>query len=551
MNGLMMDQPLLITMIMQHAEKVYPTSEIVSVTQDQGIHRYRYRDCFRRVRQLANAMQRLGMNEGDRIATLAWTDCRHLEIYYAIACAGAICHTVNPRLFEEQILYILNHAEDRWIFIDPLFVPLLEKLQSELPAVEGFVVLTSESAMPDTSLNNVIAYEALIADEPEDYDWPVLDEYTASSLCYTSGTTGNPKGVLYSHRSTLLHAMMVAMSNCLNLSDHDVVMPVVPMFHVNAWGMPHAAPMLGAKLVLPGPKMADGEMLQKLIVTEQVTCSTGVPTIWQALLDYLESSGKRIDCLQEIGVGGSASPASLFERMNKYGVSVHQGWGMTEMSPVGTFNRVRAAVCDKSQAELDSLALKQGTLLFGVQMKIVDEQGNILSHDGLQMGELCVRAPTVCSRYFQVEGAEESHDEAGWLRTGDIATIDADGYLMITDRRKDLIKSGGEWICSIELENIAMNQPEIVAVAVIAVPHHRWGERPLLVAVGKGKPVDKTIMASWYQGKVADWWIPDDIVWVEALPYTATGKLNKRMLREQYCDYFTVPNPQHPQVSVP
>ncbi|GAA4651807.1 3-(methylthio)propionyl-CoA ligase [Kistimonas scapharcae] len=538
MNGLMMDQPLLITMIMQHAETVYPTSEIVSVTQDQGIHRYRYRDCFRRVRQLANAMQRLGMKEGDRIATLAWTDFRHLEIYYAIACAGAICHTVNPRLFEEQILYILNHAADRWIFTDPLFVPLLEKLQPDLEAVEGFVVLTHESAMPETSLKNAIAYETLIDDEPEDFAWPVLDEYTASSLCYTSGTTGNPKGVLYSHRSTLLHAMMVAMSNGLNLSDHDVVMPVVPMFHVNAWGMPHAAPMLGAKLVLPGPKMADGEMLQKLIVTEQVTCSTGVPTIWQALLDYLESSGKRIDCLQEIGVGGSASPASLFERMKQYGVSVHQGWGMTEMSPVGTFNRVRAAVCDKSQSELDTLALKQGTPLFGVQMKIVDEQGNTLPHDGLQMGELCVRAPTVCSRYFQVEGAAESHDEAGWLRTGDIATIDADGYLMITDRRKDLIKSGGEWICSIELENIAMNQPNITAAAVIAVPHNRWGERPLLVAVSKGEPVDKAEMASWYRGKVADWWIPDDIVWIKALPYTATGKLNKRILRDQFCDYF-------------
>ncbi len=548
MNGLMMDQPLLITMIMQHAETVYPTSEIVSVTQDQGIHRYQYRDCFRRVRQLANAMQRLGMKGGDRIATLAWTDFRHLEIYYAITCAGAICHTVNPRLFEEQILYILNHAEDRWIFTDPLFVPLLEKLQPDLTAVEGFVVLTSESAMPDTSLKHAIAYETLITDEPKDFDWPVLDEYTASSLCYTSGTTGNPKGVLYSHRSTLLHAMMVAMSNCLNLSDHDVVMPVVPMFHVNAWGMPHAAPMLGAKLVLPGPKMADGEMLQKLIVTEQVTCSTGVPTIWQALLDYLESSGKRIDCLQEIGVGGSASPASLFERMKKYGVSVHQGWGMTEMSPVGTFNRVRAAVCDKSQAELDSLSLKQGTPLFGVQMKIVDEQGNILPHDGLQMGELCVRAPTVCSRYYQIETEVDSHDEAGWLRTGDIATIDADGYLMITDRRKDLIKSGGEWICSIELENIAMNQPEVAAAAVIAVPHNRWGERPLLVAVGKGESVDKAEMASWYQGKVADWWIPDDIVWIKTLPYTATGKLNKRILREQFCDYFGAANGQ-PQTS--
>ena len=547
MKGLMMAQPLLVTMIMQHAETVYPSSEIVSVTQDHGIHRYRYRDCFRRVRQLANAMQRLGIKEGDRIATLAWTDFRHLEIYYGISCSGAICHTVNPRLFEQQILYILRHAEDRWIFIDPLFVPLLEKLQSDLPVVEGYVVLTSPSSMPATSLKNAIAYETLIADESEDFEWPDLDENTASSLCYTSGTTGNPKGVLYSHRSTLLHCFMVAMSNCLNLSDHDVVMPVVPMFHVNAWGMPHAAPMLGAKLVLPGPKMADGEMLQKLIVTEQVTCSTGVPTIWLALLDYLETSGKRIDCLQEIGVGGSASPASLFERMKKYGVSVNQGWGMTEMSPVGTFNRVRAAVCDKSQAELDTLALKQGTLLFGVQMKIVDEQGNELPHDGQQMGELCVRAPTVCSRYYLAETTTESHDRDGWLRTGDIATIDTDGYLMITDRRKDLVKSGGEWICSIELENIAMGQPGVTAAAVIAVPHERWGERPLLVATGKGEKVDKALMASWYQGKVADWWIPDDIVWVEALPYTATGKISKLTLREQFRDYFTHRSPLYSQ----
>jgi 3-(methylthio)propionyl---CoA ligase len=538
MLGQMMNRPLLISMIARHTEQWHANREIVSITADYPRHRYTYREAFARARKLTNALTRAGIARGDRIATLAWNDFRHFEIYYGVSCAGFVCHTINPRLFEDQIIYIVNHAEDRWLFIDPAFVPLIEKLQSKLAKVERFVVLTSDAHMPKTSLPNAISYEALIADESADCEWPEIDENSASSLCYTSGTTGDPKGVLYSHRSTLLHCLGAALPDVENLSGSDVILPVVPMFHVNAWGLPYSAAMVGAKLVFPGPKMGDPETIHDLIEKEKVTFAAAVPTVWQGMIAYLERTGKRLDSLQRVLSGGSAVPVTLMDQLrDRYEVRVMHAWGMTETSPIGTVCTNSADANALPTEQRDALRAKQGRCAFGIEMKIVDDVDRPLPHDGKTFGALKVRGAWVASGYFKHHGADV-FDPNGWFSTGDVATICPLGYMQITDRTKDVIKSGGEWISSIELENLAVAHPAVAQAAVISVPHEKWQERPLLVVVLKqGQTVTREELLNFYLGKVAKWCIPDDVAFVDKLPLTATGKLSKLQLRQQFAGY--------------
>ena len=538
MNGLMMDVPLTITSIMQHAEKVNGDVEIVSVTGDNPRHRYTYRDAFRRTRQLANAIAGWGLASGDRIATLAWNDYRHFETYYASACSGYVCHTINPRLFPEQVAYIINHAEDQYVFLDPDFLPLVEGVAAECPGVKGWVILTTEERMPQTSLPNAICYESLVASGAETFVWPQLDENAACALCYTSGTTGNPKGVLYSHRSTMLHAYATMMPDALGLSSRDVVLPIVPMFHVNAWGNPYACPMAGAKIVFPGSKMGDGATLAALINEEGVTLSAGVPTVWLGLLAHLKQSGERVESLQRIIVGGAACPLSVMEDFDRYGVESRVGWGMTEMSPLGSVNASTASREEVGEEKFAKLRLKAGRPIFGVEMKIVDDEGGEQPWDGVAFGSLKVRGPWVCSSYFKLDGSD-AHAEEGWFETGDVATIDPDGYMAITDRTKDVIKSGGEWISSIDVENVATDHPKVAEAAVIGHFHPKWSERPLLVVVRNADGEDLTAeeMLAWFDGKIAKWWTPEAVEFVEELPHTATGKLQKVALREKFKDY--------------
>ncbi|HCK16759.1 TPA: long-chain fatty acid--CoA ligase [Candidatus Poribacteria bacterium] len=535
MLGSMMDTPLLISSLMDHAEKNFPEREIVSVTADNPDHRYTFQDAFKRTRQLANALQSLGIQLGDRVGTLAWNDHRHFELYYAISCSGAICHTVNPRLFPEQLVYIINHAEDRVIFCDPMFVPLLENIQDQLEFIEHVIVLTSEDHMPSSSLSNLLCYETLIAAESSEYEWPKFDEKTASAMCYTSGTTGNPKGVLYNHRSTILHAYAAALPDVFGISASDCILPIVPMFHVNAWGTIYSGPLCGSKIVLPGSKMGDGETLQRLIESEQVTVSQGVPTVWLALLAYLEESGKQIHSLKRVITGGAACPAVIAKEMQeKHDVYVHVAWGMTEMSPLGTFNQFKPGMEDLEGDELLEAQLKAGRGVYGVEMKITDDENNELPWDGVAFGSLKVRGPWVLSDYFKAEPGA-TLEEDGWFETGDVATIDKRGFMAITDRTKDVIKSGGEWISSIDLENTATNHPKVTEAAVIGVNHPKWTERPLLLVQAKdGEELSKDEILQWYEGKVAKWWIPDDVVFVDSLPHTATGKIQKFELRKIY-----------------
>ena len=539
MNGLMMDSPLLISSILRFADKNYPDREIVSVTFDNPEQRYTFREAFVRTRKLANALKRLGVQASDRIGTLAWNDHRHLELYYAIAGSGMICHTINPRLYPEQVSYIVNHAEDRYLFVDPMVMPLIEKLWPTFKGVEGVVVMTDDAHMPPSELPNVICYETLIADESDEFEWPSFDENTASGLCYTSGTTGNPKGVLYSHRSVVLHAYAGCLPDVLGFSGHDCALMVVPMFHVNGWGIPYSGIMVGAKIVMPGPKMADGEVLHALIEREQVTIASGVPTIWLALLAYLAESGNTIKSVSRVSVGGAACPRSIIEEFNeKHGVTVHQGWGMTETSPLATVFKVTPAMGELSTEERYELQAKQGCGVFGIEMRITDEDNNDLPWDGVAFGTLKVRGPWVASNYFRLEDAGNPLDEDGWFDTGDVATIDPNGVMQITDRTKDVIKSGGEWISSIDLENAATDHPKVAEAAVIGRYHPKWTERPLLIAVVKdGESMTRDDMLAWFDGRVATWWKPNDVAFVDELPHTATGKINKLALRDQFADY--------------
>lgn len=534
-----MNRPLLISTIAEHAEKFHGDREIVSVTMDNPGHRYTVRDAMARTRQLANALDRLGLARGDRVATIAWNDYRHLEVYYGVSGSGYVCHTINPRLFPEQLVFIINHAEDRFVFTDVMFVPLLEKLLPQIPKVEGFVIMTDAANMPETSLPNAMCYEALIADESSAFEWPEFDERTASALCYTSGTTGDPKGVLYDHRSTILHAYASVAPDAMNLSSRDCVLPVVPLFHVNAWGIPYSALMTGAKLVFPGPKMGDGEALYALMEAEQVNVALGVPTVWLGLLQYCEQAGKRLDMMDRTIVGGAAVPRIMIEQFRKvHDVQLIQGWGMTEMSPLGTANTPKHGWETLTEEQQIDLGTKAGRGIFGCELRIVDDEGKELPWDGEAYGALQVRGPWICSDYFKLEGGAGTHTDDGWFETGDVATIDPQGYMAITDRTKDVIKSGGEWISSIELENTAMGHPAVAQAAVIGVAHPKWTERPLLIVVkAEGQDADKDELLAFFKGKVADWWIPNDVAFVDEMPHTATGKVKKIELRKQFADY--------------
>jgi fatty-acyl-CoA synthase len=535
MHGLMMDRPLLVTSLIEHAARCHRDVEIVSRTVEGPIHRYSYADAHLRAKKLANALEALGVKPGDRIATLAVNGYRHFELYYGVSGMGAVCHTINPRLFADQIDYIVNHAEDRFIFVDLPFVPILEALADRLGKVEGYVIMTGEAHMPATTLANAMCYETLIAGHPETYDWPEFDERTAAAMCYTSGTTGNPKGTLYSHRSTVLHALTVA-TTIFGSRPGDVLLPVVPMFHVQAWAIPYFAPFAGSKLVFPGTK-ADGESLHELIESEGVTRIYGVPTVWLGMLDYLRASDKRIDRVERLLIGGAAPSLAMIRAYEEeFGVLVEHAWGMTEMSPVGSAGINDRILASRSPEEGRAVKVKQGQMLWGVEMKIVDDDGNRLPHDGAAAGELFVRGPWITSGYYNDEAASaEAFDDEGWFRTGDIATIDADGILHLTDRAKDLIRSGGEWISSIDLENEAMSHPDVVEAAAIAMTHPRWGERPLLVIVPRdGTSPTREDVIEFLRDKVAKWWLPDDVVFVDELPHTATGKVSKLQLRERF-----------------
>jgi fatty-acyl-CoA synthase len=537
LNGLMMERPLLISDIIRYAAEVHPDSEVVSATVEGGLHRYTYRQALARISQLAHALRAWGIGPGDRVATLAWNGYRHFELYYAISGIGAVCHTINPRLFPDQIIYITHHAKDKLLFADLTFLPIVEKLRDKLPSGMQVVAMSDRTHMPATA--GVLCYEDMLAGQPETCDWPVLDERTAAGLCYTSGTTGEPKGALYSHRSSFLHSFSVLLPNRKSFGPGVKVLPVVPLFHVNAWGLPYSSPMSGTTLVFPGPKL-DGASLFDLMDAEGVDASWGVPTVWQGLLAEMTKRGRGPKGLNMVFVGGSAAPPSMIQAFERdFGVEMIHGWGMTEMSPVGTCSQLTPA---EKQLPLEAqwkLKHAQGKRLYGVDLKILDDKGHRLPHDGTASGELHVRGNTVISGYFDNEKASrEAFDKEGWFRTGDIATIAPDGRLTIVDRSKDLIKSGGEWISSIDVENAAMACPGVATCAVIGIAHPKWDERPLLVVVAKeGQTADKTAILGHLATRIAKWQVPDDVVFVQALPLTATGKVSKKDLREQLKDY--------------
>ncbi len=535
--GLMMDMPLLVSSIIDHAARWNGDSEIVTRNADKSIHRYDYAAARARSAQLAHALRALGIQMGDRVATLAWNSYRHFECYYAISGIGAVLHTLNPRLFADQLEYIVNHARDRYIFLDPDLVRVIEPLASRLPTVEGYVILSDEAGMPATSLPNAICYETLLRGRPDDIEWPQFDERAASSLCYTSGTTGNPKGALYSHRSTLLHAYSAVCGMRTGTHSYSTVLPIVPMFHANAWAIAYTAPMAGAKLVFPGPHL-DPASLYELFENERVTMTAGVPTVWLWLIAYMRERGLRFSTLQMLGVGGSAAPRPMIEAFeNEFGVTVFHGWGMTETSPVATVG-IPKQKHDTLPNRLD-YKMRMGRPAFGVQLKIVDDEGNELPRDGVAQGDLLVRGPWVVSGYHEdPEATARAITRDGWFRTGDIASLDQDGYIFIRDRSKDVIKSGGEWISSIDLEAVVLNHPDVAEAAAIGVPHPTWAERPVLVIVPKaGSRPDRAGILAYLNGKVAKWWMPDDVLFVDELPHTATGKISKLQLRDRLKDY--------------
>jgi len=537
MLGSMMHQPLLISSLLTHAERHHGDQEVVSRRVEGDIHRYTYRELGARARRMANAVAALGVKFGDRVATLAWNGYRHMELYYAVSGSGAVLHTLNPRLHPDQVVWIADHAEDQVLFFDLSFLPVIEAVAKRVKTVKAFVAMTDRSRMPaTTAIPNLLCYEDLLEAQLDKFDWPVFDENTASSLCYTSGTTGNPKGALYSHRSTLLHTFAAALPDGLSCSARDVILPVVPMFHVNAWGLPYAACMVGAKLVFPGPFL-DGKSLHELFEAEGVTVSAGVPTVWQGLLAHVEANNLKFSTMRRTIIGGSACPPAMMSAFqDRYHVEVLHAWGMTEMSPLGTACVLKPKQLALPPEERLMVQAKQGRAVFGVDMKIVGDDGAELPHDGKASGELLVRGPWIIREYFKAEGGDPLRD--GWFPTGDVATIDADGFMQITDRSKDVIKSGGEWIGSIDLENIAMAHPAVAMAACIAARHPKWDERPLLVVVRKpNTELTRDELLRFYEGKIAKWWTPDDVVFVDAIPLGATGKMQKNKLREQFREH--------------
>ncbi len=535
MLGQMMSLPLLVSSLIRHADRWHGDTEVVSRRTEGDIHRYTYSEAHRRSKRLANVLTRLKVAPGTRIGTLAWNGYRHLEIYFATSGMGAVCHTINPRLFPEQLAWIVNDAEDAYVFFDVTFMKLIEGLAPHCPKVKGWIAMTDRAHLPISALP-LLCYEDLLAAESEHYEWPQFDENMASGLCYTSGTTGNPKGALYSHRSTVLHAFASALPDSVNLSAVDSILPVVPMFHVNAWGIPYAAPMVGAKLVLPGAQL-DGASLYELFEKEGVTMTAGVPTVWLALLQYLEEKKLKLSTVKRTVIGGSACPPAMIRAFReRYGIEVLHAWGMTEMSPLGTLMRMKSKHAALSDEERDTLREKQGRPMYGMDLEIVGSDGKPLPHDGVAFGDLVVRGPWVIERYFRGAGGDVLRD--GWFPTGDVSTIDADGYIKITDRSKDVIKSGGEWISSIDIENAMIAHPAVAESAVIGVPHPKWDERPILVVVKRaGSELSKAEALAFLDGKIAKWWMPNDVVFVESLPHTATGKLSKLELRKQFASY--------------
>ena len=531
--GQMMQLPLLISSLITHAARHSGDTEIVSKRVEGDLHRTTWAEVDLRSRKLAQALARLGCQPGDRVGTLAWNGYRHLEIYYGTSGSGLVCHTVNPRLFPQQIAWIINDAADRVLCFDLNLLPLVEQIAADCPKVMHFVLMADRNRLPaETKIPRLLCYEDLVAAEVGDYPWPTFDENTASSICYTSGTTGDPKGAVYTHRSTLLHSFAAALPDSMNVRATDVVLPVVPMFHVNAWGLPYTMAMVGCKVVFPGPFL-DGKSLYELMEAEQVTFSAGVPTVWLGLLNHLQSNGLKFSSFKSTVIGGAACPASMIQTFeDDYGVEVVHAWGMTELSPLGTICRLRSKHLNLPEAERRALLARQGKVIYGIDMRIVDGDGNALPWDGVAFGDLEVRGHWVIDSYFGKPN-DPLHD--GWFPTGDVATIDADSFMLITDRSKDVIKSGGEWISSIALENLAAAHPAVYQAAVISVAHPQWGERPLLTVVLKpGASVTREELLAFYEGKIPRWQVPNDVIFLPELPHTATGKIQKLKLREAF-----------------
>ncbi len=538
MLGLMSKQQLLISSLIDHCAKYHGNTEISYSLPNGSIKKTNYSQTLTRIKKLANALLGLDIKVGDKIGTMAWSNLRHFELYYAVSGIGSVCHTINPRLFQEQIIFIINDAQDKLLFIDLDFIEIINQISIKLKSVEKVIFLCSKNEIPK-NLNikqEVLCYEEMLESVNKLEIWPDFPENTASSLCYTSGTTGNPKGVLYAHRSTIIHTLAAANPDALNLSSKDVVMPIAPMFHANAWGIPYVATMVGAKLVFPGRHL-DGKSIYNLLETEKVTFTAAVPTIWLMLFEYLEKNKKKISYLKSCAIGGSACPRFMIENFSeKYGVEVIHAWGMTETSPLGTVNKPLLKHLKLSKKEKFDLATKQGRPIFGVDIKITDDEGKKLPHDGKSFGNLWVKGPWICSGYLNISDSK-THQADGWFLTGDVATIDADGYMQITDRAKDVIKSGGEWISTIEIENISVSHPKVLEAAVVGVLHKKWDERPLLLIVATEK-VSKEEIFAYLKDKIAKWWMPDDILFIKALPHTATGKIKKVNLKVQYRDYL-------------
>lgn len=541
MLGLMQDQPLLISSLIEFAARHHSEGEIVSRRVEGDMHRYTYRQAAQRSRQLAGVLDTFDLKPGDRVASIAWNGYRHLEMYFGVSGSGRVLHTINPRMSPEQIVWVVHHAQDQMLCFDMSFLPIVKAIHSKCPSVGHWVAMCEADQLPaDTGISGLLSYEALLAAQPGNYIWPELDENTASSMCYTSGTTGHPKAALYSHRSTVLHAYAAALPDVMCLSARDTILPVVPMFHVNAWGIPYSAALTGAKLVFPGPGM-DGRSIYDLIEQEHVTYAAGVPTIWQMLLGHMEPNGLRFSTLKRTVIGGSACPPAMVTAFNdNYGVEVLHAWGMTEMSPLGTLCTLKNKHLSLSDEGKMKVRLKQGRALFGVDMKIVDGAGAEMPWDGKTYGDLLVKGPWVLRAYFQGEGDASPVMPLvdGWFPTGDVATIDADGYMQITDRRKDVIKSGGEWISSIDIENIAVAHPGVAMAACIGMAHPKWDERPIVVVVKKpGVELSREDVLKFFEGKAAKWQIPDDVVFLDNIPMGATGKMQKARLRDVLRDY--------------